>query len=283
MAGAAIADPATLYIWPSGRGTIYATPAGGSTTSCDYTTILATENPCPVTVGIGSSVTLAATAEAGSTFVHWSRSSCEGTDPCTFTVEEDGDWMAAIFTPLRLEVGINGDGTVAVESPPGSLDCLQPPTFGDHTCVGSFAAEQQVVLVATPATPGDPIRWKPGTSCEPEGGDFSSSRCTVTMTNIRTFASVAFGDPSGVSPPDFPFQITVRLKVRRGGSGSGTVTGSGKDVNDSSWSIACGAKCSDDLGYQSRVTLNADAAAGSKFVRWVGVCSTDDTCRFTAG
>ena len=287
-AGAAILDQVTLNVWPSGQGKIEATPAGGSTTTCDYTTILSTENPCPVTLERGASVTVKATAQPGlvppSSFVHWSRSACEGTGPCTFVVEDDGEWITAVFTPLRLEVGICGDGTVEVETPPASpLDCGQPPTFGDHTCKGSFAAEQQVVLVAKPTTLGDPIRWKPGSSCEPEGGDFSSSKCTVTMTNIRTFASVAIGDPATVSPPDFPFQITVKLKVKRSGSGTGSVGGSGKDVNDNSWSIACGAKCSEDLGYQSRVTLKADPAAGSRFVRWVGVCGTDDTCRFAAG
>ena len=206
----------TLYLWPSGQGKIEATPAGGSTVTCTDTDILST-NPCPVILERGSSVTVKATAESGlvppSTFVHWSRSACEGTEPCTFAVDDDGDWLAAIFTPLRLEVGIGGDGTVEVESPPASaLDCEQPPIFGDRTCTGSFAAEQQVVLVAKPKTTGDPIRWKPGTSCEPEGGDYSSSKCTVTMTNIRTFASVAFGDPLTVR---LGWEVLIRCGRRR--------------------------------------------------------------------
>ena len=52
-AGAATLDQVTLNVWPSGQGKIEATPAGGSTTTCDYTTILSTENPCPVTLERG--------------------------------------------------------------------------------------------------------------------------------------------------------------------------------------------------------------------------------------
>src|SRR5207247_7674186 len=102
-------------------------PEGGSTTICDFDRP-EPENPCPVTVNTGSTVTLTATAEPDlpatpSAFVHWSRSACEGTGPCTFTVEEDGEWVAAIFSPLRLEVGITGDGTVEA---PGLGTCVAP-------------------------------------------------------------------------------------------------------------------------------------------------------------
>jgi PASTA domain/Divergent InlB B-repeat domain len=258
-----------LWLWPAGYGRIDATPEGGSTITCDYTTILDMQNPCPVPVPRGLSVTVAATAEPTqpSTFVHWSRAECPGTEPCTFTPAEEDEWVAAIFTPLTLEVGIEGEGTVEA---PGLSPPPCPPTWAAQVCTGTFEAEQQVTLTATPTVGGTAIHWRPG-FCEPEGGDYSSSKCTVTMTNIRTFASVAFGD---LEPPFVPFQISVKVKVARIGSGHGRVTGSGID---------CGASCSQIFGYQSRVTLKADAEAGSKFVRWVGVCTTDETCRFSAG
>src|SRR5215212_8339974 len=60
-AGAVILDPVTLSVWPSGQGKIEATPEGGSTVTCDYTDILSTTNPCPVTLERGSSVTVKAT------------------------------------------------------------------------------------------------------------------------------------------------------------------------------------------------------------------------------
>jgi hypothetical protein len=257
-----------LSLWTAGFGRIDATPSGGSTVTCDYTEILLNENPCRVPVPRGSSVTVAATAEPPKQFVHWSRAECPGTEPCTFIPAEDDEWVTAVFTPLDLEVGIEGEGTVEADVPG-----LEPSpcalAWATQVCKGSFEADQQITLTATPTVGGTQIQWSPG-FCEPEGGDYSSSRCTVTMTNIRTFASVGFG----VDPAFVPFQISVKVKVERTGSGHGRVTGSGID---------CGQSCSQIFGYQSRVTLKAEADAGSKFVRWVGVCSTDETCRFNAG
>ena len=46
-AGAAILDPVTLNLWPSGQGKIEATPAGGSTTTCDYTDDSHEREPLP--------------------------------------------------------------------------------------------------------------------------------------------------------------------------------------------------------------------------------------------
>jgi hypothetical protein len=287
-ARAALADQVTLKLWPSGRGAIDATVEGGGNATCDYTTILASGEACPVTVATGSKVKLTASAEPSggnpSQFVHWSRSECEGTGDCTITVEQDDEWVAAIFTPLGLEVGINGSGTVTATE--GNLTCGPPPPdpnpwSADAVCTGSFEAEHQIILTATPTSSGDEIRWGPG--CDPVGGSPSSNQCVVTMTNIRTFATVAFGDPQTVSPPDFPFKVTVRLTVKRGGAGSGRVSGSGKDVNDSSWSVDCGSGCSILVGFQSPVTLQADALGNSTFVRWTGVCATKKTCRFSAG
>ena len=34
---------------------------------------------------------------------------------------------------------------------------------------------------------------------------------------------------------------------------------------------------------QSRVTLRAEQESGSRFVRWLGVCSTEPVCQFSAG
>jgi len=272
----------TLNLWPAGNGKIDASVQGGGNATCDYTTILATENPCPLSVEAGTPVTLTATAEptgsVPSQFSHWSRSECEGPGGCTITVDEDGEWAAAIFTPLGLEVGINGPGTVTAT--PGSVTCSPNPSTwaADALCVGQFPAEQQITLTAVPDTPGDSILWGPG--CEPAGGDPTSPTCVVTMTNIRTFAAVAFG---GNTPPDFPFKIGVNLRVKHGGTGKGSVSGSGKDVNNSSWSVDCGTTCTISVGYQSLITLKADPAAGSKFVRWNGACAATATCRFYAG
>jgi subtilisin family serine protease len=58
---------------------------------------------------------------------------------------------------------------------------------------------------------------------------------------------------------------TYRLVVSRVGRGSGTVGGSGAEIQ-------CGEFCADRLDTGAMVTLTAAPAAGSRFVRWRGVC-----------
>jgi CARDB/Divergent InlB B-repeat domain len=65
------------------------------------------------------------------------------------------------------------------------------------------------------------------------------------------------------SAPDPP-SATPTLSITRGGSGSGTVTGSG---------INCGSDCTQSYVSGTRVTLTASAASGSRFASWSGACS----------
>jgi subtilisin family serine protease len=59
---------------------------------------------------------------------------------------------------------------------------------------------------------------------------------------------------------------TYRLVVSRAGLGSGTVGGSGAEIQ-------CGEFCADRLDAGTTVTLTAAPARGSRFVRWHGACS----------
>ena len=290
VANAAGVGQVDLRLWPAGQGRIDVSQDGGAVGSCDFLDILANQTECTVPVAAGRPVTLAAVPEPGATippdlqnavpdypapqtaFVRWSRYECGSSQACTFTPDADLDWVTAVFTPLQLEVGINGEGTVGVRRANGGVDPLEcePLDFGDNTCHGLFAADTDVTLVAQPANLGDPIHW--GSACQPDPGDPSGARCTVTMSNVRTFAAVGFGDQ--VTPPDRPFQITPTIRVVRGGSGVGKVSGTGID---------CGAACTIDVDYQERVSLEASAGAGSRFVRWVGVCSTAPRCAFAGG
>jgi hypothetical protein len=266
---------------------------------CDFTEVLSDSGPCKVSVTSGTPVTLTAVAEpnatsipadrqadvpdyptSDATFVRWSRSDCAGTGSCTFTPDTDFDWVAAFFSPLELEVGINNGGnagssdTVRVVQGGGPLTCdsgLVGFFDADRACHGLYPVDASLVLQAQPGSAGTPIQW--GFGCEPDNGESSSANCTVTMSNIRTFAVVAFG--AGVAPPSFPFQIEPHLSVHLSGSGRGRVSGTGN--------IDCGTACSADLRYQQKVTLTATADQGSTFVRWRGVCSTSPTCAFAAG
>ena len=259
-----------LGLWPAGQGKIEATLEGSSTVlqTCtwDQSSVIATGTPCPVAVEEGSRVTLVATgADADSPFLHWDRFDCEGTSPCTVTVNDNEDLVVATFRKQRLEVLIEGTGKVTSTNP--ELSC-------ESTCLAWVDAGTEVVLNAEGAH-----TWARG--CEPDGGNPASARCSLTMSNLRTFAKVGFGVEPG---NDLPFDVRVRLRVQRRGSGGGRVTAQGKDADGADWRIDCGATCTAaNLDLQSRVTLRAEEESGSRFVRWLGVCSTDPECRFSAG
>ena len=293
-------DTITLQVWPAGQGRIEVTQTGRDIEPCDFTDILANESgACQRSVTSGTPVTLTAVAEPNttiatdlnkkvpdyptgdSTFVRWSRDDCAASTACTFTPDTDLEWITAFFSPLELEVGINNGGTtsngdsVQVVQGGGPLTCVDGPDASfegaDRACHGLYPVDASLVLHAQPYVAGTPNTW--GAGCEPDNADPGSANCTVTLSNIRTFATIAFG--IGVEPPQFPFQIEPRLTVRLAGSGHGRVTGTGN--------IDCGSSCSADLSYQAKVTLTATAEAGSTFAGWRGVCSTNPTCVFAAG
>ena len=312
--GARGATPGTLIhlsLWPAGKGRIEVTQNGvlviptqqdGSPIPgdlCDFLFVLQQTTPCDVVVVAGTPVTLKAVTEsdavipasltdkvpdlalAQSAFWRWTMSGCPGSDSCTLTPDSDSDWVGAIFTPLQLQVGINGAGTVGVQRPEGGLDPQficgpqgDPVDFISPTtrvCHGLYAADSPVVLVASPDNPSQDARFAWGEGCQPAG---NPPTCTVEMTNLRTFGVVGFGAPLDFPPPQFPFKITPQVRVALDGSGHGRVTGSGYD---------CGSQCAIGFSYQDRVTLQATPDPGSQFVRWQGVCSTDPTCVFSAG
>lgn len=282
-AGAAASDQVILRLWPAGQGRIEATQGGSLVASCDFVAVVQTDAPCEVPVTVGAPLTLTAIAEPGvprpdaallpdfpapqPSFVRWTVGGCEGTGPCTLIPTGDSDWVGAIFTPLQLEVGVAGTGTVGVLGANGGVDALNctQGSFGDTTCHALEPADASLVLVAS----GDqPIAW--GAGCDRDAGN--PARCTVTMSNLTTFASVAMGAFS--SAPNFPYLLVPHVRVVLAGTGQGHVTGSGFD---------CGSVCGTDPIYQDRVTLTATPDAGSHFVGWKGACSTTPVCSFIAG
>ncbi len=259
-----------VLLWPAGRGKIEATLENGGAplTTCnsdDVVEIGTGTDACSPQVDLGTRVKLVATGfDADTPFLYWSRFDCEGTGPCTVTADESGDLIVATFKQQRLEVLLEGTGKVT--STDGSISC--PPR-----CQAILDAGTEVELEAEGAH-----TW--GKGCEPENGDPASRRCSLTMSNLRTFATIGFG----VDPPDLPFDVRVNLRIQRRGSGDGRVTAQGKDADGNDWRIDCGSACvAKNLQFQSRVTLRAEAGSGARFVRWAGVCSTNPVCRFSAG
>ena len=233
-------DPLTLRLWPAGQGRIDVTQNGAPVGSCDFLYVIDHGSACQVLVAADTPVTVTASPEPGAqlvdlekdalpdfpvphpAFVRWTRSECTGTGPCTFAPDGDLDWVGAVFTPLQLQVGINDSaqtsGTVGVATASGAVVSLPcgPTEFIDGTseCHGAFPADSSVVLVPS----GEAPTW--GAGCDSIAGD--PPRCTVTVNNIRTFASLAFNQQV---QPSFPFVITTRVHVALHGTGHGRVTG----------------------------------------------------------
>ena len=266
-----------LDLWPAGQGRIDVAQNGVDVSSCDFTVILDMGSRCEVQVAAGVPVTLTAVPEPAATltddeklkapdypvadpaFVRWSVFGCDSTGPCPYT-PEDGDWVEAIFTPLELEVGVVGYGLVVDAADADALSCDDTVFFMNAmtTCHGLYAADSSVVLEATPGMedPG-PTTWSLGYT--PEGGNPTSPRCTVTMSNIRTFAVVGF--PGDGNPFPFPFNITPQVRLALGPFGHRTGHRN---------RLRLRGKCTKKLLYQSPVTLNATADAGSHCVSWQG-------------
>jgi hypothetical protein len=292
VAGATPAAVVSLKLWPAGQGRIEATQNGQNvlTEACDFTTRVARGSAaaCEATVTVGTPVTLKATADpalkvpagrenevpdfpvTNPAFVRWSKSECGKDATCTFTPAADsgGEWITALFTPLQLQVGYVGTGTLTFRASDGSL--LQVKCdgagFGDHSCHAALPADLDVVIEASP----NPAKW--GFGCEPEGASPTAPRCTLGMANLRSLASLSFDAKQG--PPTAPFQLNPVVKVKLTGSGQGRVSGTGID---------CPSTCQVEVDYQKRMRLTAQESPGSTFAGWVGVCSTDRTCAFNAG
>ena len=290
-ARAAPAAEVTLRLWPAGQGRVEVVQGGAGLTPspCGFTSVLerGAAVACEVVVTVGTPVTLRAVAEpdatvpavrkndvpdfpvAQPTFVRWSRFDCGTAATCTFmpTAESDGDWITALFSPLQLQVGVFGVGSLTLRRSDGGVvqpQCRSDVGFGDRTCHAALPADIGVTIETSTA----PTGW--GIGCEPEGSP-TSMRCVLGMSNLRTLAFVSF---DGQQPLDPPFRLTPRINVRRAGSGQGRVTGSG---------IECPPTCAKEFDYQERVRIRAEESAGSRFVRWEGVCGTDRACTFSAG
>ena len=218
----------TLTVAKSGSGS--GTVTGGGI-DCGVT--------CSVTVFSGTSVTLTATAAAGSTFTSWS--GCDSTSGATCTVTLSGDMtVTASFSAIpryTLTVAKSGSGSGTVTG--GGIDC-------GATCSVTVFSGTSVTLTATATAGSTFTSWS---GCDSASG----SSCTVGVASNKTVTASFSAIPR------------YTLTVAKSGSGSGTVTGGGID---------CGATCSVTVLSGTSVTLTATAAAGSTFTSWSGCDST---------
>ena len=205
---------------------------------------------CAVTYVEDSTVTLTATAAAGSTFAGWS-GACSGTGVCVVTMSAARSATASFTRDVAqhpLSVGKLGTGAGTVASNPAGISC-------GTTCAAPYAAGAKVTLTATPAAGSTFTGWS--------GPCNGMGVCVVTVNSGQT-ATASFTRNV----------VQHALSVSKVGTGSGTVT-------SNLAGISCGAACTSTYAAETTVTLTATAAADSTFAGWSGACSGTGPCAVT--
>jgi hypothetical protein len=233
----------------SGAGSVSSSPPG---IDCG--------SSCTSSFAKGSTVTLHATAVAGSSFAGWSGACAAETKPdCTFTLTGDASAGATFVldAPKKasLFLGKSGSGSGTVSSSPAGIDC-------GSTCSAAFAISSTVTLHATAALGSSFAGWTD--ACAAEG---TAPDCTVTLAGDMTVGALFNVERAA----------TAKLSIAKSGSGTGSVSSSPSGID-------CGASCAASFATSSRVTLHAAAAEGSSFEGWSGACAATGTspdCTFT--
>ena len=160
-------------------GTGSGTVAGGGI-SCGTT--------CGATYASGASVTLTATAAAGSTFTGWS-GACSGTSATCTVAMTANQAVTATFTAqtttYALTVTRSGTGSGTVTSNPAGLSC-------GSTCSANYASGTSVTLSAAAASGSTFGGWS--------GACTGTGSCVVTMTAARSVTASFTGSTGGTRP-----------------------------------------------------------------------------------
>jgi Divergent InlB B-repeat domain len=152
-----------------------------------------------------------------------------------------------------LEVEREGSGSGTVTSSPAGIEC-------GSKCSAGFEEHTEVTLTAT-AAPGSTFAGWSG------GGCSGVEACVVKLEDDTTVTATFEAEPV----------LSFTLKVKRAGSGSGSVT-------SSPGGIECGGECSAEFEEGAKVKLFAKPATGSTFAGWSGGgCSGTGACTVTIG
>jgi subtilisin family serine protease len=187
----------------------------------------------------GSTVTLTAAPERGSTFTGWQGGGCEGsTGPCTIVMDESEVYLAAFFTQtaMILDAEKTGSGAGTVTSSPSGINC-------GATCSAGFTPGAEVTLTALPGQGSRLTGWS---GCY----SVSGNTCTVVLTNHRSVSA--------------NFVLSNALTVTTSGNGTVTSTPPG---------IECGKKCFSYFNPDTHVILTAKPFPDFAFAYWTGGCT----------
>ncbi|MDT3777453.1 hypothetical protein PJI16_07760 [Nitrospira sp. MA-1] len=205
----------------TGSGTVTSNPAG-----------IACGNDCIKSYTNGTSVTLTAVANAGSTFGGWSGSGCTGTGTCNVSMTA-GRTVTATFTTVQetLTVTKGGTGSGTVTSNPGGIFC-------GNDCTEGYANGTPVTLTAV-ASAGSTFGGWSGSGCDGTG----TGTCTVSMTAARTVTATFTQNP-GNQPPSVNAGPSITIALPNTAALNGTVTDDGLPATPgtvtSTWSKVSG-------------------------------------------
>jgi hypothetical protein len=203
----------------------------------------------------GTVVTLRAEAEPGSEFVEW-LGECDAAsgNECEVEVSEDRT-VEAVFDakpPVSLAVNLAGTGE-------GEVEC-EVNGGPAEPCEVEYPEGTELALVATPEAGSKFAGYSAGTG--------SAAGCT---TSPCAFTIEADSEVTATFDPIAKFA----LKVKKGGTGSGTITSSPA-------AIACPPTCSAEFEEGTTIILTATPDLGSEFVEWLGCDeATGNKCKET--
>jgi hypothetical protein len=216
-----------------GSGTVVSSPTG---INCG--------SDCFESFTAGRVVTLTPTAATGSVFSGWSGGGCSGTSACATTGNTPVKITATFQSPsppsppsYTLTITKSGTGAGTVASNPAGITC-------GSDCTETVTARTSVTLTATPTTGSSFSGWS-GAGCSGTG------TCTVTMNGTTSVTAT------------FAATTSYNLRVRKAGTGNGTVVSNPAGIN-------CGSDCVESYPSGRVIALTATAASGSRFTGWTG-------------
>jgi hypothetical protein len=164
-------------------------------------------------------------------------------------------------TPVaNYSLSITGGGTGQGTVNGNGINCTIAGGNPSGTCSANYPSGTAVSLTATPAGGSTFGSW--GGSCGGTGG------CSVTMTASKNVSA------------SFTTTVTnYTLSVAGGGSGQGTVTGSGINCTISGGSAS--GTCSASYPSGTGVSLTATPSGSSAFSSWGGSCAGSGGCSVT--
>lgn len=235
---AEFASNLTISLSGDGQGTVTSEPAG-----------IACPGDCSEPFGARRTVTLRATAAAGSGFIGWS-GACSGDSPtCEVLVDRARQVTAEFSTRFPIRIAFQGSGGGRVRSSPPGVDCTSE-------CVGQLPVGSSATISVTPNSDSQFLGWIGDCA----GGD----ACTITMDRARNLTA--------------RFRLRPVVTIVIAGAGRGRVTSSPAGID-------CPGDCTEMIASSVEgINVTAIPDANSVFAGWSGgsCVSNIASCRVTS-